>query len=113
MSDEKNAAQAQLAVAAERCPVGLYSHYKTDDVYIVYGHSVDEATLAPLVHYYSVSRGSRWTRTIANFIEIVHVTVTYPGPPETGAVSTTTRFVRTGDVTEEMLARARGDRGAE
>jgi hypothetical protein len=106
MSDEKNDAQAQLAVAAERCPIGLYTHYKTDGVYVVHGHSVDEATLAPLVHYYSVSRGSRWTRTIDVFTEAMQ-------PEIGGVVFPTTRFVRTGDVTDEMLARARGDRGSE
>jgi len=106
MSDDKNDAQARLAAAAERCPVGLYAHYKTDGVYVVHGHSVDEASLAPLVHYYSVSRGSRWTRTVDNFTEIVTGDIS-------GVAFASVRFTRTGDVTDEMLARARGDRGSE
>lgn len=106
MSDEKSNAQARLAAAAEKCPIGTYAHYKTDGVYIVYGHSVDEAILAPLVHYYSVSRGTRWTRTIEVFTEIM-------SPEHGGVVFDVHRFERTGDVTDEMLARARGDRGSE
>ncbi len=92
MSDPKNDAQDVLKRAVARCPVGVYTHCKGGK-YVVYSHSLDEETLTPLVHYYSLGRGTRWTRTIANFIERV-------GPEA--------RFTRERDatVTELHLARA-------
>jgi len=66
--DEKDAAQAALAEAASCCPVGVYAH-RNGGEYVVYGHSIDEATLVPLVHYFSIAKRSRWTRTIINFTE--------------------------------------------
>ena len=97
MSDEKDAAQMFLrdVDAKTTCPIGVYVHRK-GGTYVVYSHSVNEATLASLVHYYSVDKGTRWTRTVDNFVEEVE------GRP---------RFERVSDVTDEMLARARGARG--
>jgi hypothetical protein len=39
----------------------------------VTGVSIDEATLAPLVYYTSVSHGTSWTRTMENFVEDVEI----------------------------------------
>lgn len=95
MSDEKTAAQADLPRLVALCPIGLYTHRK-GGAYVVFAHSIDEGNLDPLVHYYSVAKGTRWTRTVHNFTMLVD------GVP---------RFERVSDVTDEMLARARGDRG--
>lgn len=70
MSDPKDLAQQALADAVKQCPVGVYHHYK-GDIYVVYDHTLDEATLAPLVHYFAVAKATRWTRTVENFIELV------------------------------------------
>lgn len=92
----KDEAQAALRSAAREWPVGLYKHYKNSD-YIVYSHSVDEPTLEPLVHYYSLGRGTRWTRRISNFAESVAV-----GGAEVP------RFRYVAPCTVEQLARAAG-----
>jgi len=69
-SDDKQAAQLTLRHASLACPVGVYEHYKGGQ-YIVFAHTVDEATLQALVHYFCCARGTRWTRTVANFMEPV------------------------------------------
>jgi len=66
--DPKTAAQDALIDAATSCPIGVYAH-RGGGEYVVFNHSVDEATLVPLVHYISLAKGTRWTRTIANFTE--------------------------------------------
>jgi hypothetical protein len=88
----KTHALAELPEVSKLCPIGVYRHRK-GGVYVVYGHSVNEATLRPLVHYYAMDNGSRWTRTILNFTEIVD------GRP---------RFERFGDVSDEQLRHACG-----
>ena len=91
IEDPKDTVQRHLPSLSGQCLPGVYSHRK-GGVYVVYGHTVDEATLAPLVHYYSVAKGTRWTRTVDNFIEEVD------GRP---------RFVRLRDATLDELLQAR------
>lgn len=66
--DEKDKAQLALVDAAATCPVGVYTH-RSGGEYIVFAHSIDEETLTPLVHYFSLKKGTRWTRTVTNFVE--------------------------------------------
>ena len=66
--DDKDAAQKILKFID--CPLGKYQHYK-GPFYWVFATSIDEATLAPLVHYESLTHGTCWTRTIDNFTEKV------------------------------------------
>lgn len=68
--DPKEEAQRDLARAMALCPIGVYGHRK-GGTYAVFSHSVDETTLAPLVHYFSFEKHTRWTRTVENFLEIV------------------------------------------
>jgi hypothetical protein len=68
MSDEKDIAQAELAALDFK--LGLYEHYKGGR-YIIFAVSCDEDTLEPLVHYYSIEKKTRWTRTLVNFAENV------------------------------------------
>ena len=89
----KDAAQADLSAHLEFCAIGEYEHRKGGR-YIVFAHTVDEATLQPLVHYYSIAKKTRWTRTFANFVELVD------GKP---------RFERVGYGDEDMLKAARGE----
>jgi hypothetical protein len=64
VSDEKDEAQAKLAALDFK--LGLYRHYKGGE-YIVFAVSLNEETLEPLVHYYSLAKETRWTRTLDNF----------------------------------------------
>ena len=68
--EPKDTVQRCLYSLVEQCPIGVYRHRKGGE-YVVFGHTVDEATLAPLVHYYSLTKQTRWTRTIVNFVEDV------------------------------------------
>jgi hypothetical protein len=68
--DDKDEAQEKLR--AKNFRLGFYKHHK-GPLYEATGVSIDEATLAPLVHYTSVSHGTRWTRTLENFTEEVDV----------------------------------------
>jgi hypothetical protein len=70
MSDPKDEAQRRLNEAAFLCPWGIYTHRK-GGLYVVFAHSVDEASLVPLVHYFSLEKETRWTRTVENFLEDV------------------------------------------
>jgi len=64
MPDDKDLAQQQLQ--DNLLPIGVYRHYK-GGMYIVYAMSLEEETLKPLVHYYSISHRTRWTRFMENF----------------------------------------------
>jgi hypothetical protein len=64
VNDEKDIAQERLA--ALRLQLGIYRHYR-GGLYCVFAVSLDEDTLAPLVHYYSYEKKTRWTRTLVNF----------------------------------------------
>jgi hypothetical protein len=71
VTDElKTGVQVKLSSLIQACPVGVYRHRK-GGTYIVFAHTINEDTLAPLVHYYSIERSSRWTRTIENFTQTV------------------------------------------
>lgn len=50
-------------------PVGVYIHRKTRDEYVAYDHSVFEEDLAPLVHYASLAKQTRWSRRADLFAE--------------------------------------------
>lgn len=65
---DKNVAQRELYDVRFR--LGAYRHYK-GSFYIAYSVTVDEATLEPMVHYYSLDKKTRWTRTVKNFTELV------------------------------------------
>lgn len=66
--DLKDRAQSKLATSLVE--LGVYRHYK-GGLYTVFSTSIDEATLQPLVHYYSQAKHTRWTRTLENFRETV------------------------------------------
>lgn len=68
MGDIKDDAQAKLK--AFDFQHGKYQHAK-GSFYWVFATSVDEGTLELLVHYESIARGTRWTRTIQNFMEVI------------------------------------------
>jgi hypothetical protein len=68
--DPKDDVQTKLSAIAAQCPIGVYVHRKGGE-YVVYSHSLDEGTLQPLVHYYSLTKRTRWTRTVADFTEEV------------------------------------------
>jgi hypothetical protein len=101
MSDEKTEAQSKLAetCAAAGVRVGhVYQHYR-GGLYVVFAVSLAEATLLPYVHYYSLERGTRWTRPLANFSAVMNV--------DTARVQ---RFERVRPATNDELARAIGVR---
>lgn len=66
----KNDAQANLASATAAAPRGIYGH-RNGGEYVLFAHSLDEETLEPLVHYYSLDKKTRWTRTLKVWIEVV------------------------------------------
>lgn len=66
--DEKDLAQAKLE--ALEFPLGLYKHYKGPEYWAI-AVSIDEETLKPVVLYESILHGTLWTRTMANFTELV------------------------------------------
>lgn len=68
MGDSKDDAQAALRSLPDLR--GVY-HHRKGGVYTLYSVSVDEGTSSTMVHYYSPSRDSRWTRTLADFTEEV------------------------------------------
>lgn len=59
-------AEAQEALAKAFDVRGLFRHYK-GGAYIVYSVSINETDGERMVHYYSIDRKSRWTRTWKNF----------------------------------------------
>jgi hypothetical protein len=70
MTDAKDKSQEHLVYIAKKFPVGVYRHYKGND-YILFAHSINENTLIPLVHYYSIAKKTRWTRDFGNFSQMV------------------------------------------
>lgn len=96
-SDMKDEAHVRLAAVAKAWPLGIYRHYKRSD-YILYSVSVNEATLEPMFHYYSLGHGTRWTRTFADFSSTV----------KAGEGHSVPRFSYAGSCTPEQLARAAG-----
>jgi hypothetical protein len=68
--DEKDLAQKKLREIADSFLLGRYQHYK-GPYYRVFAITLDEETLAPLVHYESLLHHTFWTRTLKNFTEEV------------------------------------------
>ena len=66
--DEKDARQADLR--SSTLQLGVYRHYKGAE-YVLFAVSLHEETLEPLVHYYSLEKRTRWTRSWNNFVEVL------------------------------------------
>lgn len=66
MADIKDKAQEQLGQLRERFRTGVYRHFKGGE-YVLYSVSLSESSLLPLIHYYSLSKRTRWTRDFANW----------------------------------------------
>lgn len=52
-------------------PGEIYRHYRNNGLYVVVCLSIKYGTLDPLVTYRSNASGRCWTRTLADFAEIV------------------------------------------
>ena len=97
IDDIKSEAQSTLLARCRKAdiiPGHRYRHYK-GGLYLVFAISLDEESLHPLVHYYSLKRKTRWTRKLANFVCTV--------PP-----SNEPRFVRIGPATTDVVLLANG-----
>jgi hypothetical protein len=71
MSDDSKKDQAQAALTGCGIEAGqVYRHYK-GGIYVVMAVSIKEDTLEPMVTYRSHRKRGVWTRTLANFIEMV------------------------------------------
>ncbi len=67
----KHEAQRALSVlVVEACPIGLYTHRHGGE-YVVFTHTIHEATLQPFVHYFALDHGTRWSHSIADFTKVV------------------------------------------
>jgi hypothetical protein len=76
--DAKTEAQSKLVATCEAAGVlsgHIYTHWQAGGEYVVFAVTLDEATLEPLVHYYSLTYRTRWTRTLAVFTELVRMDV--------------------------------------
>lgn len=76
MTDEARLTDHDFKVRAQQLladapPVGSTWRHYNGGLYEVLLITIDEATLAPLVHYRSLTYGSRMTRTLANWHEDV------------------------------------------
>jgi hypothetical protein len=60
----------QEALAWAALPPGWYRHHGGGS-YVVFAQTVEEGDGTILVHYFSVVRHTRWTRTLANFSELL------------------------------------------
>ena len=73
--DEKTEAQSKLAATCEAADVWrchVYRHWDEGGEYgeyVVFAVTLDEATLEPLVHYYSLKYKTRWSRKLTVFTE--------------------------------------------
>jgi hypothetical protein len=70
--DQKDEAQEELRYHTATFPLGDYEHYKGGK-YCVFALSINEDTLEVLVHYFSYTKGTRWTRTLENFKESIEL----------------------------------------
>ena len=68
MEDAKELAQRKLE--ERRFPLGIYKHRKGGR-YVAFAVSLKEDTMEEVVHYFSIVRCTRWTRTLENFFELV------------------------------------------
>jgi hypothetical protein len=83
MTDEKDVAQTRLKKLDFK--LGIYRHYK-GGMYVVFSVSLSEEGLVPLVHYFSLTKKTRWTRTLHDFQDFVY-------PINQSNNGTTPRFV--------------------
>jgi hypothetical protein len=70
--DAKTEAQSRLVAvceAADVWPGYVYTHWQAGGEYVVFAVTLDEVTLEPNVHYYSLTYRTRWTRTLMVFTE--------------------------------------------
>ncbi len=65
---DKDTAQTELKLASDMR--GVYLHRK-GGTYTVFSITLDEKSCEKMVHYHSHSNDSRWTRTLAEFSEVV------------------------------------------
>jgi hypothetical protein len=72
MPDNKDQAQANLAKITLK-PGQRFRHYKRDGIYEIVTLAVKEDTLEPLVIYHSLTKGSTWVRTYADWNAEVEV----------------------------------------
>ena|SRR5580698_756824 len=97
--DAKTEAQSKLTAtceAADVLPGYIYTHWNVGGEYVVFAVTLDEATLEPLVHYYSLTYRTRWSRPLAVFVEVMVIVDSSP---------VTHRFDRIRSATlEEFLA---------
>lgn len=64
--------EAALEALKHAPPLGsLWRHFRNGHLYTIVGHSIIERTLEPAVTYVSHADQVRWTRTIADFRQIV------------------------------------------
>lgn len=59
-------------------PGQIWRHFK-GGLYSIVCRSVKEDTLEPLVTYHGNAHGTNWTRTLANFTEVLCHSAEYPG----------------------------------
>ena len=65
-----NKEEAQLKLVREPFALGYYRHHK-GGAYVVFSVTVHEATGEVLIHYFSVLKHTRWTRSRKVFQEFV------------------------------------------
>ena len=61
---------AQASLKELQFQLGFYRHY-LGGKYVAFAVTLSEDTLEPLVHYYSVDKKTRWTRTLENWASAV------------------------------------------
>jgi hypothetical protein len=66
--DIKDVQQERLACL--KLPLGVYKHWKGGE-YVLFAITLDESNLRILVHYYSLEKKTRWTRSYDDFTKDV------------------------------------------
>jgi hypothetical protein len=94
--DDKDEVQERLRATSLK--LGVYRHYK-GGLYVLFAESVREETLEPMVHYFSLEKKTRWTRSKSNFGETVVL-------PDNSAMSR--RFAYDREATVHELCQAFG-----
>jgi hypothetical protein len=70
--DDKTEAQSKLAAACEAAgvfPGHVYTHCQAAGEYVVFTITLDEVTLEPLVHYYSLTYGSLLQSDVSDAVD--------------------------------------------
>lgn len=98
---EEDKGRRQADLRASGFKLGWYRHYKGGK-YLAFATSVREDTGEILVHYFSHSRRTRWTRTMLDFC----ATLTFKGDDE--VVTTKRRFLYEGEAQAVEVADAVG-----